>query len=79
MGLLVSGVDLRRTADECWCCFEVNPSPGFTYYEGHTGQPIAGAIAALLTGPVIGAAAPRTARTWWSDDVAPPMPRTGVL
>lgn len=78
MGLLVSGVDLRRTADESWCCFEINPSPGFTYYEGHTGQPIAGAIAALLTGPVIGAAAPRTARTWWSDDAAPPVPRTGV-
>ena len=61
MGLLVSGVDLRRTADDRWCCFEVNPSPGFTYYEGHTGQPIAGAIAALLSGPVARAATPRGA------------------
>ena len=61
MGLLVSGVDLRHTADDRWCCFEVNPSPGFTYYEGHTGQPIAGAIAALLSGPVARAATPRGA------------------
>ena len=28
--------------------FEVNPSPGFTYYETNTGQPIAAAIASLL-------------------------------
>jgi glutathione synthase/RimK-type ligase-like ATP-grasp enzyme len=48
MGLLVSGVDLRLTRDGTWCCFEVNPSPGFTFYEDGTGQPIAEAIAALL-------------------------------
>jgi glutathione synthase/RimK-type ligase-like ATP-grasp enzyme len=48
MGLLVSGVDLRQTPSGEWCCFEVNPSPGFTYYEEHTGQPIAEAIADLL-------------------------------
>jgi hypothetical protein len=29
-------------------CFEVNPSPGFSYYEGHTGQPISAAIARYL-------------------------------
>lgn len=50
MGLLVAGIDLRRTYDAGWFCFEVNPSPGFTYYEDHTGQPIAAAIAELLTG-----------------------------
>ena len=49
MGLAVAGVDLRRTPDGGWCCFEVNPSPGFPYYEDHTGQPIAAAIADLLT------------------------------
>lgn len=48
LGLVVSGVDLRRTPSGDWYCFEVNPSPGFTYYEAHTGQPIAGAIADLL-------------------------------
>jgi len=48
MGFLVSGVDLRRTPSGEWYCFEVNPSPGFSYYETHTGQPIAAAIADLL-------------------------------
>jgi glutathione synthase/RimK-type ligase-like ATP-grasp enzyme len=50
LGLLLSGIDLRRTADGRWYCFEVNPSPGFTYYEDQTGLPIADAIAALLAG-----------------------------
>lgn len=48
MGLLVSGIDLRVTTDGEWYCFEVNPSPGFTFYEEATGQPIAAAIADLL-------------------------------
>jgi glutathione synthase/RimK-type ligase-like ATP-grasp enzyme len=48
MGLLVSGIDLRHTVDGQWFCFEVNPSPGFTYYEDHTGQPIGSSIATLL-------------------------------
>jgi glutathione synthase/RimK-type ligase-like ATP-grasp enzyme len=48
MGLLVAGIDLRRTNHGHWVCFEVNPSPGFTYYEDHTGQPIAAAVAELL-------------------------------
>jgi glutathione synthase/RimK-type ligase-like ATP-grasp enzyme len=51
MGLRVAGVDLRRTGDGEWQCFEVNPSPGFTYYEEHTGQPIAEAVAQLLISP----------------------------
>jgi glutathione synthase/RimK-type ligase-like ATP-grasp enzyme len=49
MGLLVAGIDLRLTPHEDWFCFEVNPSPGFTFYEDATGQPIAAAIADLLT------------------------------
>lgn len=48
LGLSVAGLDLRRAPDEIWYCFEVNPSPGFTYYEAATGQPIAEAIARLL-------------------------------
>ena len=51
MGLLVAGVDLRLTPDEQWRCFEVNPSPGFSFYEDHTGQSIAAAIAGLLGAP----------------------------
>jgi glutathione synthase/RimK-type ligase-like ATP-grasp enzyme len=48
MGLLVAGVDLRLHPDGTWYCFEVNPSPAFTYFASRTGQPIADAIAALL-------------------------------
>jgi hypothetical protein len=48
LGLPVAGIDLRRTPDGEWYCFEVNPSPGFSYYESETGQPIAAAIAGLL-------------------------------
>jgi len=47
LGLVVAGIDLRRAGDE-WYCFEVNPSPGFTYYEDATEQPIGDAIASLL-------------------------------
>ena len=48
MGLPVAGIDLRHTPDDRWVCFEVNPSPAFTFYEHATGQPIGGAIAQLL-------------------------------
>jgi glutathione synthase/RimK-type ligase-like ATP-grasp enzyme len=48
LGLPVSGIDLRRTPDGKWYCFEVNPSPAFSYYEAATKQPIADAIARLL-------------------------------
>lgn len=48
LGLLVSGIDLRLHRYDPPVCFEVNPSPGFSYYELSTGQPIADAIARLL-------------------------------
>ncbi len=48
MGLPVCGIDLRQTPDNEWYCFEVNPSPGFSYYQQATGQPISTAIAHLL-------------------------------
>ena len=46
--LPLAGIDLRRTDDGEWYCFEINPSPGFTYYQHATGAPIDAAIAALL-------------------------------
>jgi hypothetical protein len=48
LGLLVAGIDLRRTPEDRWYCFEVNPSPGFTYYQEETQHPIDHAIAQLL-------------------------------
>jgi hypothetical protein len=57
MRLWVAGVDLRRTPDGAWYCFEVNPSPGFTYYQDACGFAIDEAIARLLVtgGASIGA------------------------
>jgi glutathione synthase/RimK-type ligase-like ATP-grasp enzyme len=48
LDLPLAGIDLKLTPDEEWYCFEVNPSPGFLYYEQHTGQPISLALANLL-------------------------------
>lgn len=49
LDLPLAGIDLRRDPDGAWYCFEVNPSPAFTYYAAATGQPIAAAVARLLT------------------------------
>jgi len=48
LGLLFAGVDLRRSPEGRWYCFEVNPSPGFTFYQEATGQKIAESVAGLL-------------------------------
>jgi hypothetical protein len=48
LGLELSGIDLRLDGDGRAWCFEVNPSPAFSYYEHHTGLPIARAIARHL-------------------------------
>lgn len=48
MGLEVAGIDLRCTPENKWYCFEVNPSPGFTFFEQFSGQGLAAAIARLL-------------------------------
>lgn len=50
LGLAFSGIDLRIAADSTVYCFEVNPSPAFSFYESHTGQPIARAVATYLAG-----------------------------
>lgn len=52
MGLLIAGIDLKQTPDGEYYCFEINPSPGFAYYEQHTGQPISAALVDALRGPV---------------------------
>jgi glutathione synthase/RimK-type ligase-like ATP-grasp enzyme len=49
LGLVVGGVDLRRSPDGQYYCFEVNPSPGFTFYQAHTGQRIGDALVDLLS------------------------------
>ncbi len=48
LSLPVAGIDLRRTPGGRWYCFEVNPSPGFTYYQQSTGQPIGDSIVSLM-------------------------------
>lgn len=63
LSLPVAGVDLRVTPDGEWFCFEVNPSPAFSYYEDGTGQPIAAAVAGLLTARTICRPAPVAAGT----------------
>jgi glutathione synthase/RimK-type ligase-like ATP-grasp enzyme len=44
-----TGIDLKRSSDGRWYCFEANPSPAYSYYEGDTGQPIADALVRYLS------------------------------
>ena len=48
MDLMLAGIDLRLTPEGRWFCFEVNPSPAFSYYQSVAGQSIAAAVASLL-------------------------------
>ena len=48
LGLLLAGCDFRVTPSGRWVCFEVNPSPAFTYFEPRPETPIAEAVAELL-------------------------------
>jgi glutathione synthase/RimK-type ligase-like ATP-grasp enzyme len=47
-GLAFAGIDLKITPAGEIFCFEVNPSPDFSFYEANTGQPIASALARYL-------------------------------
>lgn len=47
LGLVVAGIDLRQTKQD-WVCFEVNPSPAFSYFD--LDGSIARAVAQLLGG-----------------------------
>lgn len=49
-GLEFAGIDIKEAEDGALYCLEVNPSPAFGYYQLHTGQPIARAVAAYLAG-----------------------------
>lgn len=49
LGLKLAGIDLIRTSEGEWFCFEVNPSPAYSVYENSTGQPISLAIAEFLS------------------------------
>lgn len=48
LGLEFAGIDLKITPDGEVYCFEVNPSPAYTYFSGQTKQPIARALARHL-------------------------------
>jgi glutathione synthase/RimK-type ligase-like ATP-grasp enzyme len=48
LDLPLCGIDLKLTPDDQYYCFEVNPSPAYTYYQEQTGQPIAEAIVRYL-------------------------------
>lgn len=50
LGLDMAGIDLRLTPEGEAYCFEVNPSPVYSYYEAQTGQPMAIAVAEYLMG-----------------------------
>jgi hypothetical protein len=48
LGLGFAGIDLKITPDDEVYCFEVNPSPAFSYYESNARQPISEGVAAAL-------------------------------
>lgn len=48
LDLPLCGIDLKVTPGGEWYCFEVNPSPAYSYYEENTGQPISRAVVAHL-------------------------------
>ncbi len=50
LGLAFSGIDLKFTPDGRVFCFEVNPCPGYSYFEANSGQPISMAVARHLAG-----------------------------
>ena len=48
--LPLCGIDLKRAGDGRYYCFEVNPSPAYSYYQENAGQPIAAALVRFLAG-----------------------------
>ncbi|SFK05151.1 ATP-grasp domain-containing protein [Methylocapsa palsarum] len=50
LGLAFSGIDLRIGPDGEATCFEVNPSPAYSYYQANADQPIATSLAHYLAG-----------------------------
>jgi hypothetical protein len=52
LNLPLAGIDLRLTPEGRHVCFEVNPSPAFSFYERRAGLPIASTIARYLAGEI---------------------------
>lgn len=50
LDLPLCGIDFKVTPEGRFVCFEVNPSPAYSYYEEATGQDISGAIVEFLKG-----------------------------
>ena len=50
LGLEFAGIDLKRTPSGEWYCFEVNTSPGYSYFQQQSGQPISDVLVAYLAG-----------------------------
>ncbi|MFC3351261.1 hypothetical protein ACFOOM_28315 [Streptomyces echinoruber] len=48
LALPLAGIDLLLAGDGEPYCFEINPSPAFSFYQSHTGQPISRAVALHL-------------------------------
>jgi glutathione synthase/RimK-type ligase-like ATP-grasp enzyme len=48
LDLPLCGIDLKRTPEGDYYCFEVNPSPAYSFYQENTGQDIATAIVKYL-------------------------------
>jgi glutathione synthase/RimK-type ligase-like ATP-grasp enzyme len=48
LSLPFCGIDLRRTSNGGYVCFEVNPMPAYTYYQSHTNQDISLSLVKLL-------------------------------
>jgi glutathione synthase/RimK-type ligase-like ATP-grasp enzyme len=70
LGLSLAGIDLLLADDGQTYCLEVNTSPAFSYFEYHTGQPIARAIARGLARGEDSPASPATEST--ADSASPP-------
>lgn len=64
LGLDFAGIDLKFEPSGRVSCFEVNPCPAYSFYEEHTGQPIAAAVARYLAESTTAADVP-------ADPVAP--------
>lgn len=48
--LPLCGIDFKVTPDGTYICFEVNPSPAFSFYQEQTGAPISDALVRFLIG-----------------------------
>jgi glutathione synthase/RimK-type ligase-like ATP-grasp enzyme len=50
LGLPFCGIDFKVQPGGDYVCFEVNPSPAYSYYQEQTGAPISDALVRYLAG-----------------------------